>query len=230
MQLSKETIKILKNFSTINHSLYFLEGKTQKTISQSKSIYAQAEIEEELPMSFGIYDLGQFLNVLDLFNQDPDIDFQEKMCVISEGRRKVNYKYCAPKIIQKPPEKSLKLPSEEEQFELTGDILDKVLKSTNLLDLQHICFQGDNGNLFVNGIRFNDSNKEIVYSNQIGETDAEFDFVLSLENLKVIPGDYLVKLSKKGLCKFTSKNFDLFYFMPFEEKSKYVGRKSERED
>ena len=39
-----------------------------------KNILAEAEIEEEFPKDFAIYDLNQFLNGLNL-HQDPDLDF-----------------------------------------------------------------------------------------------------------------------------------------------------------
>ena len=66
MKLSKSTLDILKNFKEINQSILFKQGNSLKTISVMKNILAEATIEEELPRDFGIYDLSQFLNGIDL--------------------------------------------------------------------------------------------------------------------------------------------------------------------
>ena len=66
MKLSDSTVNILKNFSNINQSLLFKEGKKLRTISVMKNILAEVEVTEDFPKDFGIYDLNQFLNGLSL--------------------------------------------------------------------------------------------------------------------------------------------------------------------
>ena len=66
MKLSDKTIKLLKNFSSINQSILFKEGSKLRTISVMKNILAEATVDEEFPKDFGIYDLVQFLIGLDL--------------------------------------------------------------------------------------------------------------------------------------------------------------------
>ena len=48
MQISDDTIEVLKNFSTINPSLNFKAGNTIRTVSEQKNILAQAVIGESL--------------------------------------------------------------------------------------------------------------------------------------------------------------------------------------
>ena len=60
MKFSKETIGILKNFSAINSNLALLGGNKLSTISNEETVVAYAEISEEIPKSFGIYDLSEF--------------------------------------------------------------------------------------------------------------------------------------------------------------------------
>ena len=74
MKLSDKTIKLLKNFSSINQSILFKEGSKLRTISVMKNILAEATVDEEFPKDFGIYDLVQFLNGLDL-HETPELDF-----------------------------------------------------------------------------------------------------------------------------------------------------------
>ena len=75
MKLSDNTLSLLKNFSTINQSIYFKQGTRIRTISVMKNILAEATINEELPKDFGIYDLGQFLNGLSLHNSPESVSY-----------------------------------------------------------------------------------------------------------------------------------------------------------
>ena len=68
MKLSEKTLALLKNFSTINQSILFKKGNTLRTMSVMKNILAEADIEEEIPQDFAIYDLVQFLNGIDLYD------------------------------------------------------------------------------------------------------------------------------------------------------------------
>ena len=78
MKLSDNTLNILKNFAGINNSILVKQGNKLRTISMAKNILAEADISEEFPRDFAIYDLNQFLNGLSL-HQDPDLDFNEDL-------------------------------------------------------------------------------------------------------------------------------------------------------
>ena len=83
-----------------------------------KNILAKLNIDEDLPQEFGIYDLGQFLNSLSLF-QDPDLTFTgESHVTIKEGRQRSKYFFADPSVIVSPPEKSITLPSVDVEFTL----------------------------------------------------------------------------------------------------------------
>ena len=66
MKLSEKTLTVLKNFAGINNSILVKEGNQLRTISVAKNILAEANIDEEFPRPFGVYDLNQFLNGLSL--------------------------------------------------------------------------------------------------------------------------------------------------------------------
>ena len=74
MKLSDNTVALLKNFAGINNSILVKQGTKLRTISVAKNILAEAEVKEDFPRDFAIYDLNQFLNGLSL-HQDPDLDF-----------------------------------------------------------------------------------------------------------------------------------------------------------
>ena len=105
MKLSEKTLTVLKNFAGINNSILVKEGNQLRTISVAKNILAEANIDEEFPRQFGVYDLNQFLNGLSL-HQDPDLDFTEESYLnIREGKRRVKYFFADPQVIISPPDK-----------------------------------------------------------------------------------------------------------------------------
>ena len=68
MKLSKETIEILKNFSTINSNILVEPGNVIKTISPVKNVMSEATVSETFDTQFGIWDLGKFLGTISLFD------------------------------------------------------------------------------------------------------------------------------------------------------------------
>lgn len=113
MKLSDKTLTLLKNFSGINQSMLFKEGNKLRTISVMKNILAEATIAEEFPKDFGIYDLNQFLNGLNL-HQQAELDFENNGYVmIREGKMRSKYFFADPSVIVTPPDKEISLPSED---------------------------------------------------------------------------------------------------------------------
>ena len=49
--------------------IYIKPGSKISTIAVTKNVFAKANVSEEFPEAFAIYDLGQFINGWDLFNQ-----------------------------------------------------------------------------------------------------------------------------------------------------------------
>ena len=220
MKLSDNTLSLLKNFSTINQSLLFKQGKSLRTISVMKNILAEATITEELPKDFGIYDLGQFLNGMGL-HQSPELDFEaDNYVVIKEGKMRSKYFFADPNVIITPPEKPLNLPSEDVTFELSTDQLDKLLKAAAIYQLPDLSVVGENGavKLLVRDKKNDTSNS---FSIAVGETDATFAFNFKVENIKIFPGTYEVVVSQKLLSRFVSKNHDLTYYIALEPDSTF---------
>ena len=220
MKLSDNTLTILKNFAGINNSILVKRGSQLRTISVAKNILAEAEIEEDFPREFAIYDLNQFLNGLGL-HQDPDLDFSpESYITIKEGKRRVKYFYADPAVIISPPEKEITLPSEDVHFQLESTSLEKLLKAAAVYQLPDFCVVGENGvvKLVVRDKKNDTSN---VYDITVGETDKEFTFNFKVENIKIIPGAYDVVVSSKLLSKFTNTSHDLKYYIALEPDSTF---------
>ena len=220
MKLSEKTLTVLKNFAGINNSILVKQGTQLRTMSVAKNILAEAEIEEDFPRQFGVYDLNQFLNGLSL-HQDPEMDFsEESYLTIREGRRKVKYFFADPQVIISPPDKQITLPSEDVHFELESSALDKLLKAAAVYQLPDLCVVGEAGvvRLVVRDKKNDTSNS---YSVGVGETDKEFSFNFKVENIKIIPGSYDVVVSSKLLSEFTNSNYNLKYYIALEPDSTF---------
>ena len=220
MNLTDETLTVLKNFAGINNSILVKEGNQLRTISVAKNILAEAEIEEDFPRQFGIYDLNQFLNGLSL-HVDPDLDFSpESYLSIREGKRRVKYFYADPQVIIAPPEKEITLPSEDVHFQLESTSLEKLLKAAAVYQLPDFSVIGEAGvvKLVVRDKKNDTSNS---FSVIVGETEKEFVFNFKVENIKIIPGAYDVVVSQKLLSKFTNDTYNLKYYIALEPDSTF---------
>ena len=220
MNLSDKTLTILKNFAGINNSILVKEGNQLRTISIAKNILAEAQIEEDFPREFGIYDLNQFLNGLGL-HQDPNLDFSPPSYIsIQEGKRRVKYFYADPNVIIAPPEKEITLPTEDVSFQLESLSLEKLLKAAAVYQLPDLSAVGEAGVIkLVVRDKKNDTSNEFAII--VGETDKVFSFNFKVENIKIIPGAYDVVVSSKLLSKFTNTQHDLKYFIALEPDSTF---------
>ena len=220
MKLSDSTVNILKNFSNINQSLLFKEGKKLRTISVMKNILAEVEVTEDFPKDFGIYDLNQFLNGLSL-HQSPELDIEnDSYMVIREGKMRSKYFFADPNVIISPPEKDIVLTSEEISFDLNTQQLDKLLKASAVYQLPDLSVVGENGVVkLVVSDRKNDTSND--FSIIVGETEHQFSFNFKVENIKILPGSYNVSISKKLLSKFVNSDKNLTYWIALEPDSSY---------
>ena len=221
MKLSEKTVNLLKNFAGINQSILFKKGNKLRTMSVMKNILAEAEVEEEFPKDFAIYDLVQFLNGVSLYT-NPQIEFTtDSNLTIREGKdRKTKYFFADPSVVVAPPEKSIALPTEDVCFSLDSDQLASLMKASAVYQLPDLCAVGEAGVVkLVVRDKKNDTSND--YAVVVGETDKEFSFNFKVENIKVLPGTYEVVVSQKLLSRFTSKNHDLTYYIALEPDSTF---------
>ena len=220
MKLSDKTINLLKNFSDINQSILFKKGNKLRTISVMKNILAEADVPEDFPKDFGIYDLNQFLRGVFLHNQ-PELDFgNDGHVVIREGKTRSKYFFADPSVIVTPPDKELTLPNVDVEFELSTEQLDKVRKAVLAFQLPDLSVVGEAGvvKLVVHDKKNDTSNDFQVI---VGETESEFCFNFKVENIKILPGAYKVAISSKLLSRFTNSDYDLTYYIALEPDSTF---------
>ena len=217
MKFSERTLTILKSFSTINKSILMKEGNTLRTITPEKTLIASATIPVQLPSEACIYDLSRFLSILSL-HTSPDVEFHDKYFVITEGKQRTRYAFADVSMIHAAPEKTIELPSADVVVDVSWNDLQTVQKAAGVLQFNEVAFVGQDGKCYLKAI---DSSSAAAddYGVEIGDTADEFKIIIKTDNLKLLPQDYRVTLSSKGISEF--KGEDVTYFVAIDTKSTY---------
>ena len=225
MKLSKHTLNMLKNFSDINMSIEIKQGNILRTVSVQKNILAQAELEDEFPKDFAIYELNRFLGAVSLFD-DPELEFNAKSVNIGTTKHSADYVYCDPSMIVTPPENNITFPDPEVKFTLTQDSLSQVMRASNVLGTPEIAIEGGphpNDSIRIKALDVNNDSTDtfqVVLDEKSGHT---FRFVFKTENMKMIPGNYDVEISSKGISHFSLQGTKLQYWIATESTSNFGG-------
>lgn len=217
MKISTNTMNVLKNFAKINPSIVVQEGNVLKTISPSKTIMAKANVETVFSKRFAMYSLDKFISTVSLFN-DPELKFNDKTVEFFEGNKRSQLIYSDESTITKAPDKEINLPSVDVSFLLTWDTLKDVEKSAGVLSLPEIVVMGDGKNVFLQAEDSKNPSGD-VYSINIGDTDKVFKAIFKAENIKILPGDYEVTISSRGISHFAGKEVE--YWIAVEQSSTF---------
>ena len=214
MKVSNEMCDVLKSFSGINQSIWVDEGNVLRTISPAKTILAKATVEEDFDSPFGIYDLNQFLGCLSLV-ENAEIDLKDTYMRIHNDRNKIKYGYVEKDIINTPPAKEMKLPSEDVTFVLTNDVMQKVMQSCNVMQFPNVVVEVKDNQLSLVAcdIKNPGGNRFEAF---VCEHEGEYSFTYRSDNLKVMPFDYNVSISDKGISKWSSRPEKVEYFIALE--------------
>jgi len=221
MKISDNTIGILRNFSDINANILFKPGKSLSTMSTMKNIMAQADVEEEFESEFGVYDLPEFLRAIDSF-QTPVLKFNGTANLkIQDEKSTLSARYAfADKSTLRYPSKQISMPDKTVTFSLKNSDYESVKKLYTNLSLPDIAFKGENGKIKLVALDKKNSNSN-ESSVVVGETDLEFTAYVKAENMKIIPGDYDVALSKAKIAHFINKKVQVQYWIALEADSTF---------
>lgn len=221
MKISTQTLNVLKNFSSINASILVKPGSVLKTLSPQNNIMAEAAVAEDFPKAFAIYDLSQFLSAVSLFD-DPDFDFQESFVKIGSGNRCIRYYFADPSMVKAAGDKKIVLPSKDVSFTITEKQLNEILKAASVLQVPEIAVMSDGDSktrVVATEVKNNTSNEFSVEVDH--ESSNKFKLIFKAENLKMIPGDYLVEICSKGIARFFNEKLAVEYFIAIETSSEF---------
>jgi len=221
MNIKNDTLKVLKNFATINPNIVIKPGGQLKTISEAKNIMAVADGTDDFPTEFGIYDLNEFLSVSNLV-QDPNFDFQDKNVKITSGGNTVTYFFSEPEILTSPS-KEITMPDTEVGISITQEVLSQVRKAAAVLGHTEMSIKGSGGKVTLSVVDSSDAtaNSFDIELNDNNDCTEEFNFIVNINNLKLIEGDYFVNISSKLISQWTCSSMAVKYFIALEKASTF---------
>ena len=223
MELSDRTLAVLKNYATINPNIVFQEGNNVRTVSVARNVFSRTSVSEDFPVGFGIYDLNEFLNVLGLVDS-PVLSFEKDYVVVGDatGRSRIKYFYSDPDMITSPS-KDIVLPEFEVKFNLDNGTLGRVKRAASALGHNEISIRPNNGCIQISVLDTKDATSNALTIDVDGsyEDGVDFNFVLNVNNLKIVNEDFEVSISKKLISQFKSVQSDIEYFIALEKSSTY---------
>ena len=214
MKLTQDSLNILRNFSQINTSIHLKSGNVVRTKAPGGTVFAETTLPENIPSDFTIYNLGQFLEVHNLFDS-PELIFDSQASVkISEGGKQVNYLGCDVAMITAASyDKSPKSYEPEIVVNVSKEELKTALDAASVLKLNHIGFQtNEAGNVELKAFDIANPSANI-FSQDLGvKSEKDLLFKFKVENLKIIPGPYKVELNSKS-GYFENQELPVKYFI-----------------
>jgi|TARA_Y100000385_G_C12971475_1_gene584219 hypothetical protein len=219
--MQNETMEVIRNFGTINQNLVFKQGNVLRTVADAKNVLAKAVLDEEFPQDFGIYDVGEFMNVFNLI-EDGTVAYEDKHMHIANTKASINYFYSDIEMLTNPPEKDLAMPDAEVTFTLTQEILGQLRKAAAALGHKSIHIKESDDGLVALSIADtqNSTSNDFTLSVEgtFNQTGNSVPLSINIDNLKLLPGDYEVEVSSKLISKFVHTDKNLTYWIALEKK------------
>ena len=101
-------------------------------------------------------------------------------------------------------------------FDLSNDAVKNIKKSAGVLNLPHVVPLISDGNVVLSVCDKSKKTKntfDIDVSNVTINGGENIVCTMNVDSLKVLPGDYTVKIFKNGICCVQHKDLDLEYFI-----------------
>ena len=215
MKLSNEIKDVLNNFQGINSNIALgEEGGFIRTMSTSKTLMSKAHVAFDSPYPFGIYDLGEFLACLNMFD-DPTLSFDDdkKFVTITDGITTFKYFFSEIDILTVPTN-DINLDCNDLKFTLTNDELNQLRKASATLKTSNLSIRKSDSALFIECVILDKQNPtsnqfKMNVANCDINTSAEFDFVLDINNFKFKPAaEYVFGIDKKQVALIKAGDTD----------------------
>jgi hypothetical protein len=218
VNFSKPTLSVLKNFSTINGSIVIREGATLKTINVGENLIAEYECEETFPQTFAIYDLNQFLAGMSIFDSPSLVFGNGEYLTIKGNGRSAKYYFSDPEITLKTaPDRKVNFPGADIEFDIKEKDLENLRKASDVYGIPDLVFKSRAGGTVELNLCDRENETSNVYTQEIlGDNTGEYELAMKMENIRLLPGEYEVKISSKLITQWKHKTLNLTYWIALE--------------
>ena len=211
----EKTIKILSNFASINPSMV-IQPDQLSVINGSDSCIGFYTFSTPLDFNeFGLYEAPEFLSALSVFDTAPAIDVKDKYLVISGKNDKLKYFTTAKNLIPVVPDVKSKFEKVQcgLEFTLSADKLAVINKFSSILKSKYIFFETEKKRIRVtiaNELESSNNSYELFIEDDIKSNKLEAPVKISLDDFKILPGEYTISLSPK-ISRWTNLNGATYY-------------------
>lgn len=223
MKLSKETIEILKNISSINDNFYWSSGNTITTLAIAENIFVQATVKETLDNPIWIYSLSDLLNVMSI-SDNPDLTVLPNELNIRWGNSTARYGFIEEDMIKvavKSATKKIKFPESEINFEFDINRSSGLLKATSILKTPYLSIFSEDGKICIKTYDKDNVNTNSYQVDTGHETKHNFNMILDIKNLLLLNGVYNVSVSSRGISRWEHTTTDIVYYITVDDSSEF---------
>ena len=231
MKFTDQDLQVLTNFNEISSHILFQKGKIQRTINTMKNMLCEYQMENEITEKFALYDLGEFLNIHDLFDK-PNIKLQNDKLILKDKRFTSEYYTSDENVIISPQKK----PDEKLEYDYhfllrKNDIEDfNLIRKRTKKSLPDLIIQNKLGNF---NFQLTDKASKISTNvsfniDEDNKTNHQLKFYIKCDHFdKILTDDYFVEVSSKKVMKLTNRNKNLRYWIALEPDSEFDSNKIE---
>jgi len=212
-------LEVLQNFGSINQNIVFRQGTSLSIVSEAKNVMAKIELDEPIPMDFGIYDATELVRVMSLVD-DAEIQFNEDSLSLAGNGSSIKYYYSDIGMLTQPPSREVTMPEPEVKFTLTQETLNKLKRAASALGHKQIKVDADDESvkLIITDTKNATANNFTIRVEGEATGDLSDGFTISIDNLKLMPGDYEVQVSSKLVSHFKNTDRNVQYWIALEKK------------
>lgn len=246
ISISEKTLNVFKKLYEIDQSLKIahdqVEDRTDsegnekqvtvvRTKSANKTMMARVEIDEVFPRDLHIYDLREFISVVNIVKA-PEFDFSnDKFVVIksSDDKQKLRYVEANPDLIQSFIDKDLTLSNDDVEVVITAEQFKSVITAAQTMRLNHIGFVSDGETLSISAFGMNngDGKETNNFNNELVECDQTFRmfYKLDVHNIQVLlgEGDLTITIDGKRKVSKVETETGKIMWVAFDAKSEFEG-------
>ena len=214
---ANDMLEVLQNFGSINQNIVFRQGTSLSIVSEAKNVMAKIELDEPIPMDFGIYDATELVRVMSLVD-DAEIQFNQDS--LAGNGSSIKYYYSDIDMLTQPPSKEVTMPDPEVKFILTQDIHNRLKRAASALGHKQIRIAADDESvkLIITDTKNATANNFTIRVDGEVFGDLSDGFTIGIDNLKLMPGDYEVQVSSKLVSHFKNTDRNVQYWIALEKK------------
>ena len=143
------------------------------------------------------------------------------LSVIHLAGQKLSISFPDPDMLTSPSKKIV-MPKCEVQFDLDANTLSRIKRAAAALGHDEVSITPGDGVLTLSVVDSKNATSNTFSIDIAGDYPAEaFNFVISISNLKIIPGDYHVAISSKLISEFSNNELGVSYWIALEKSSTY---------